>query len=89
MKCLNTLRLLIFLIPLLGLSQYSKIENDEIKLFSLILLNDQIKIQNLNLELIQFDEKKIMIDQLGGHVFKLEGKSILSVTRNLIIETDC
>ena len=37
MKCLNTLRLLIFLIPLLGLSQYSKIENDEIKLFSLIL----------------------------------------------------
>ena len=63
MKCLNTLRLLIFLIPLLGLSQYSKIEDDEIKLFSPILLNDQIKIQNLNLELIQFDEKKIMIDQ--------------------------
>ena len=73
MKCLNILRLLIFLIPLLGLSQYSKIENDDLKLFYPTGLNDSIKIQNLNLELIQFDEKKIMIDQLGGHVFKLKG----------------
>ena len=65
MKCFNTLRLFIFLIPLFGISQFSTIENDDIKLFSPILLNDPIKIQNLNLELIQLDEKKIMIDQLG------------------------
>ena len=76
MKCFNTLRLFIFLIPLFGISQFSTIENDDIKLFSPILLNDPIKIQNLNLELIQLDEKKIMIDQLGGYVFKLDGNSL-------------
>ena len=73
MNCSKTLRLFIFLIPLSGISQYSTIENDDLKLLSPILLNDSIKIQNLSLELIQLDEKKIMIDQLGGHVFKLEG----------------
>ena len=73
MKCYNTLRLLILLIPLFGISQYSTIENDDLKLFYPTVLNDSIKIQNLNLKLIQFDEKNVMIDQLGGYVFKLNG----------------
>ena len=73
MNCHKTLRLFIVLIPLSGISQYSSFENDDLKLISPTLLNDSIKIQNLNLELIQLDEKKIMIDQLGGHVFKLKG----------------
>ena len=76
MKYLNILRLLIFLIPLLGLSQYSKIENDDLKLFYPTVLNDSIKIQNLNLELINHMNQYYMIDQLGGYVFRLNGKNL-------------
>ena len=79
MKCFNTLRLLILLIPLFGISQYSTIENDDLKLFSPTIVNDSIKIQNLNLELVQLDEKKIMIDQLGGYVFEIDKNELIRV----------
>ena len=70
------MRLLVFLIPLLGLSQYSKIENDDLKLFYPTVLKDSIKIQNLNLELINLMNQYYMIDQLGGYVFRLNGKNL-------------
>ena len=79
MNCSKTLRLFIFLIPLFGISQYSIIENSTIKQFSPTGSNDSIKIQNLNLELIQFDGKKVMIDQLGGYVFELDKNELIRI----------
>ena len=79
MNCYKVLRLFIFFIPLSGISQYSTIENSTLKIFSPTLVNDSIKIQNLNLELIQFDGKKVMIDQLGGYVFELDKNGLIRI----------
>ena len=79
MNCYKILRLFIFLIPLFGISQYSIIENSTIKQFSPTVLNDSTKIQNLNLELVQLDEKKVMIDQLGGYVFELDKNELIRI----------
>ena len=76
MNYLKTLRLIIFCIPILGISQYSKIENSTLKLFSPTLLSDSIQVQNLNLELIRLSKKEYMIDQLGGYVFRLNDKNL-------------
>ena len=76
MNCHKILWLLVFLIPLSGISQYSTIENDDLKLLSPTVLKDSIKIQNLNLELINLMNQYYMIDQLGGYVFRLNGKNL-------------
>ena len=77
MKCLNTLRILFLLLSHLVLSQYSKIEGSELVTINPILnLKTDLKIENLNLELVDHDRQSYMIDQLGGHVFKLEGNSL-------------
>ena len=79
MNYLKTLRLIIFFIPILGISQYSKIEKSTLTLFSPTLLSDSIKVQNLNLELIRLSKKDYMIDQLGGYVFELDKNELIRI----------
>ena len=78
MKRNNTLRLLfLLLLPCILFSQHSTLKGSELVIINPTLNpTTKLKIEDLNLILIDYDEQSYMIDQLGGHVFKLEGNSL-------------